>query len=163
MYSSKQKFKYQKIQLHKTRQQGFVLIMVLVLLAVLTLIGVSSMNNSNVELKATANAKQHQIAFTVVQSVLEFAISDGGADIIDFQTNNPDITQSITSHSVANGSALRADAVYAGCGVAVGNSLEEGKGFSYNFYDIRGSGSNATGTATSVQTQGVRYPAAACN
>lgn len=163
MYLSKHKYQYQKLQLQKTRQQGFVLIMVLVLLAVLTLIGVSSMNSSNVELKATANAKQHQIAFTVVQSVLEFAISDGGADIIDFQTNDPDLTQSITSHTVANGSALRADAVYAGCGVAVGNSLEEGKGFSYNFYDIRGSGSNATGTASSVQTQGVRYPAAACN
>lgn len=163
MYISKYKHQHKKTQLPKVQQQGFVLVMVLVLLAVLTLIGVSSMNGSNVELKATANAKQHQIAFTVVQSVLEFAISDGGAAIIDYQINDPAITQSITTHTVANGSALRADVVYAGCGVAVGNSLEEGKGFNYNFYDVRGSGSNTTGTATSVQTQGVRYPAAACN
>jgi hypothetical protein len=158
----KQNQQLNKLQSHKTPQQGFVLILVLVLLAVLTLIGVSSMNSANVELKATANAKQHQIAFTVVQSVLEFAVSKDGAALIDYQTNNP-ATQSITSHTVANGSSLRADAVYAGCGVAVGNSLEEGKGFSYNFFDITGSGSNTTGTASSVQTQGIRYPAAACS
>lgn len=150
-------------QLKNSRQKGFVLILVLVLLAVLTLIGVSSMNSSNVELRATANARQHQIAFTVVQSILEFAVSDDGADLIDYQINDPTITQSITTHTVANGSGVRADAVFAGCGVAVGNSLEQGKGFSYNFFDITGSGFNSTGTARSVQTQGIRYPAAACN
>jgi len=159
----KRKHQQSKLQLDKTKQQGFVLVLVLVLLAVLTLIGVSSMNSSNIELKATANAKQHQIAFTVVQSVLEFAVSRGGAAIIDYQTNTPGVTQSITTHTVANGSAVRADAVYVGCGVALGNSLEEGKGFSYNFFDITGSGSNSAGTATSVQNQGIRYPAAACN
>jgi hypothetical protein len=163
MCVTKQKLQQYELQLPETQQQGFVLILVLVLLAVLTLIGVSSMNSANVELKASANAKQHQIAFTVVQSVLEFAVSTGGAAIIDYQTNNPDVTQSITNHTVANGSSVRADAVFAGCGVALGNSLEEGKGFSYNFFDITGSGSNSTGTATSVQTQGIRYPAAACS
>ena len=162
MYSIKRKQQQYHIQLAKARQHGFVLVLVLVMLAVLTLIGVSSMNSSSIELKATANAKQHQIAFTAVQSVLEFAVSKDGTALIDFQTNNPAI-QSITSHTVANSSSLRADAVYTGCGVAVGNSLEEGKGFSYNFFDITGSGSNLTGTATSVQTQGIRYPAAACN
>ena len=162
MYLIKRKQQQYNLQLHRTRQQGFVLILVLVLLAVLTLIGVSSMNSSNIELKATANAKQHQIAFTVVQSILEFAVSDGGAAIIDFQVNDPAITQSITTHSVANGSSVRADAVFTGCGVAVGNSLEEGKGFSYNFFDITGSGSNTAGTATSRQTQGIRFPAASC-
>ena len=163
MCAAKQRYPHNHLPRRRPGQHGFVLIMVLVLLAVLTLIGVSSMNSSNVELKATANAKQHQIAFTVVQSILEFAISDEGADLIDYQMNDSSITQSITTHSVANGSGVRADAVFAGCGVAVGNSLERGKGFSYNFFDITGSGSNTTGTATSVQTQGIRYPAAACN
>ena len=150
------------LQLHKVKQHGFVLVLVLVLLAVLTLIGVSSMNSSNMELKATANAKQHQIAFNVVQSMLEYAVSTNG-DLIDFQTNDPDLVQAITSYSVPNSSSLKAEAVFTGCGVAVGNSLEQGKGFSYNFFEITGSGSNATGSAISVQTQGIRFPAAACN
>ena len=154
--------KQHHLQLHKVQQQGFVLVLVLVMLAVLTLIGVSSMNSSNMELKATANAKQHQIAFNVVQSVLEFAVSTNG-DLIDFQTNDPDLIQTISSYYVPNSASLIAEAVFAGCGVAVGNSLEEGKGFSYNFFEITGSGSNATGSATSVQTQGIRFPAAACN
>ena len=148
--------------LHKAQQQGFVLILVLVMLAVLTLIGVSSMNSANMELKATANAKQHQAAFHVVQSVLEFAVSTKGATLIDFQTNDPDEIQTLNADSVSEvgGSNVSVKAVFVGCGVGVGSSLE--KGFSFNFFDITGTGSNAAGTATSVQTQGIRFPAASC-
>lgn len=140
-------------------QQGFVLILVMVMLAVLTLIGVSSMNSSSMELKATANARQHQAAFHVVQSALEYAVSSGGAAVIDFQTNDTTLVQNITP-VVANGTALSADVAFSGCGVSSGSSLE--KGFSYNFYEIKASGANATGTANSIQTQGVRFPAASC-
>ena len=162
----RQKYKKQQgnTQLHKTQQQGFVLVLVLVMLAVLTLIGVSSMNSANMELKATANAKQHQAAFHVGQSVLEFAVSAKGATLIDFQINDPDVTQTIDitteGFSVTGGSDYSASAVFVGCGVGVGSSLE--KGFSFNFFDITGTGSNAVGTATSVQVQGIRFPAAAC-
>jgi Tfp pilus assembly protein PilX len=150
------------LQLPVSRQQGFVLILTLILLAVLTLIGVSSMNSASMELKATANARQHQVAFNVVQSVLEFAVSADGAALIDFQINDPLIVQTIDSSdfTVNNGSSYSARAVFAGCGVGVGSSLE--KGFSFNFFDITGTGSNAKGTATSVQTQGIRFPAASC-
>jgi type IV pilus assembly protein PilX len=146
----------------QNRQQGFVLVLTLVLLAVLTLIGVSSMNSSSMELRASANARQHQIAFNVVQSLLEFSVSADGAALIDFQINDPKVTQSIKTYTVKNGSALQSDAVFSGCGVALGNSLEEGKGFSFNYFDITGSGSNAKGTANSVQVQGIRFPAASC-
>lgn len=149
-----------KLQRH-SKQQGFVLILALVLLAVLTLIGVSSMQRANMELKATSNAQRHQIAFNAVQSLLEFAISDTGASLIDFQTNDP--TPQVITTTVPNASNLSASAVYSGCSVGVGSSLEEGKGFSYNFFNIDGSGSNKTGTSTSLQTQGIRFPAAACD
>ena len=144
-----------------SKQQGFVLILALVLLAVMTLIGVSSMNNANMELKATANAQQHQVAFNAVQSLLEYAISADGVTTLDFQTTNT--TPQLIKASVPNTSNLVASAVYSGCSVGVGSSLEEGKGFSYNFFDISGSGSNSTNTATSIQAQGIRYPAAACD
>lgn len=150
-------------QKHETlpiKQQGFVLVLALVLLAVMTLIGVSSMSSANMELKATANAQHHLIAFNAVQSVIEFALS--AVTTFDFQTNDPDLTQSITTHTVTNTSALTASAVFVGCTTGVGSSLQAGKGFSYNFYRVTGTGSNASGTATSIQNQGVRFPAAAC-
>lgn len=158
--------KKHKHERRHNRQRGFVLVLALVLLAVLTLIGVSSMNTANMELKATANAQQHQVAFNAVQSVLEYAISATGATLIDYQTNDP-TPQTVTT-DVADATALSATAVYGGCSVGVGSSLEEGKGFSYNFFNITGTGSNKTaagtaGTATSIQTQGIRFPAAACS
>ena len=164
MCLNRQQYKKQQcnISLHKAQQHGFVLILVLVMLAVLTLIGVSSMNSANMELKATANAKQHQAAFHVVQSVLEFAVSTKGATLIDFQMNDSTVTQTINADSVSEvgGSNVSVNAVFVGCGVGVGSSLV--KGFSFNFFDVTGTGSNAAGTATSVQTQGIRFPAASC-
>jgi len=150
----------QKHEALRNKQQGFVLILALVLLAVMTLIGVSSMNSANLELKATANAQQHQFAFNAGQSILEYAISADGAKAIDFQSNSP-VPQQVVA-TVA-GVTSTAEVVYAGCSVGIGSSLEAGKGFSYNFFNITGSGSNSTGTATSIQTQGIRFPAAACD
>lgn len=164
MSLSSQKYNKQQCHapLHKAQQQGFVLMLVLVMLAVLTLIGVSSMNSANMELRATANAKQHQAAFHVVQSLIEFAVSTKGATLIDFQTNDPEQVQTVNtdSFSEVGGTNVSVEAVFVGCGVGVGSSLE--KGFSFNFFDIKGTGSNAAGSATSVQTQGIRFPAASC-
>lgn len=145
------------------QQHGFVLILVLVLLAVLTLIGVSSMNSSTMELKATANARQHQVAFNAVQSVIEYALSSGAT--IDLQTTHTAIQVVDVSSVVADvedASALSAEVNHAGCAIGVGSSMEEGKGFSYNFYNVKASGSNLKGTTTAIQHQGVRFPAAAC-
>ncbi|HEB82223.1 MAG TPA: hypothetical protein ENJ11_05115 [Gammaproteobacteria bacterium] len=149
-------------KIHNTEQQGFVLVLALIMLAVLTLIGVSSMNSANIELKATANAQQHQIAFNGVQSVLEFVLSDqGAAPVIDYQIMDKSLVQTATT-TVPKVSNLTASVKLTGCTKAEGSSLEEGKGFSYNFFDIQGSGANTSGTAKSLQGQGVRYPAASC-
>ena len=152
-------------QLPRVRQQGFVLILVLVLLATLTLIGVSSMNSSNMELKATANARQHHVAFNAVQSMIEYAVSGQTDVIVDFQTVPTTVQTVALSGDAATdlgGSALSADVSYAGCAASVGNSIA-GKGFSSNFFNVTATGANASGTSTSTQVQGVRFPAAACN
>ena len=143
------------------QQQGFVLMLVLVMLAVLTLIGVSSMNSSSMELKAVANAKQHATAFNVVQSAIEYAVSSDPVvtAAIDFQTNDETRKQTVNP-TVVHGSAVSATAQFSGCGIASGNSLS--KGFSYNFFDITATGKNTNGTATSTQVQGIRFPAASC-
>lgn len=145
----------------KAGQKGFVLILLLVLMAVMTLIGVSSMNSANMELRAAANARQHHAAFNAVQSVIEYAISSTGASLIDYQTSVA--TPQVVAHTLTDATALSASAQYAGCTSGVGSSLEEGKGLRYNFFNITGSGANKTGTATSLQVQGVRFPAAACD
>ena len=147
-----------------SKQRGFVLIMALVLLTVMTLIGVASMNSANMELKATANARQHQIAFNGVQSLLEYVLSKDAltiaGTIIDWQTT--DVAPQNVVHAIDNTSSLQASVVYAGCSSGIGSSLEAGKGVSYNFYNVAASGSNATGTSTSLQNRGVRYPSASC-
>lgn len=140
------------------RQQGFVLIFALVMLSVLTLIGVSSMNSANMELRATANAQQHQVAFTAVQSLLEFTVSKNTT--VDFQPADLTAVQTV-AYAFPDASSLSATVTHAGCNVGIGSSMQGG-GFSYNFFNIAGTGSNATGTASSSQTQGIRYPSASC-
>ncbi|MCK4834359.1 MAG: hypothetical protein KAT12_06260 [Gammaproteobacteria bacterium] len=146
----------------KNQQQGFVLVLALVLLAVMTLIGVSSMDSANMEMKATANAHQHHVAFNAVQSVLEYALSSDPVATAKISYQYTGKTPQLLDHTVANASSLQAAVLHVGCTVGVGSSLEEGKSFSYNFYNINGTGANKTKTASSFQTQGVRYPAAAC-
>ena len=156
----RQQYKRQYKQKYK-QQRGFVLVLALVMLAVLTLIGVSSMNSANMELKATANAKQHQLAFNATQSLLEFTVSKPGTLVIDYQTRAT-TPQVYSAYVLPDASALSASVEYIGCTKGLGGSLEDGKSFGYNFFDIQASGMNANGTARSNQTLGLRYPAAAC-
>ena len=153
------------IENKKYRQHGFVLVMALVLLAVLTLIGVSSMNSASMELRAASNAQQHQIAFNAVQSVIEYAVSSDGAANIDYQISDKTITQTVTYAPTAltDVSGLEVSVAYSGCSAGEGSSLEEGKSFNFNHFDILASGANKAGTATSTQAQGIRFPAAACD
>jgi hypothetical protein len=145
------------------RQHGFVLVMALVLMGVLTLIGVSSMNSASMDLRAASNAKNHQIAFNAVQSVIEYAVSSDGATNIDYQISDKTITQTVNYNGLADVSELVASVDYAGCSRGEGSSLEEGKGFSFNHFNILATGGNKAGTATSTQAQGIRFPAAACD
>ena len=148
----------------KKQQSGFVLVLALVLLAVMTLIGVSSMESSNMELKAAANAQQHQVAFNATQSVIEFGVS--GLTNVDYQNTAIDQTVDtalLPTAVLADSSLLSAVSVHAGCSVGVGSSIQKNKGFSYNFFEITATSSNKKGTATSIQGQGLRFPAAACD
>lgn len=149
------------------QQSGFVLVLTLVFLAVMTLIGVSSMNSASMELKATANTQQHHIAFNAAQSVIEFALSVGSN--LNYQdTTDQTVDVGLMPNALPGTHSLSASKVQAGCTIGVGSSLEAGRGFSYNFFVVTADGFNKTkagnkGLATSRQVQGVRYPAAACN
>jgi len=147
------------------KQSGFVLVFALFLLAVMTLIGVSSMNSANMELRGSANSRQHHVAYNAVHSLLEYVISSEavttGGDPINFQNNDDALVQPVT-YTVSGSNTLNAQVRFAGCTKGIGMSLQEGQGFVDNYYGVTGSGGNSTGTATSTQGMGVKYVGASC-
>ena len=148
------------------KQSGAVLVMALVMLAVLTLIGVASMDSSSMELKIASNTQEHDVAFQAAQSIIAFVISDDPARelVINYQ-NISDATQEITylgPNTTFSPSENNVVVTHVGCSAGIGDSLEEGKGQKYNFYDAKVTGYNVRGSSNSVQIQGVRYFAAGC-
>jgi hypothetical protein len=160
-----------------SRQAGVVLIMALVMLTVLTLIGVSSMSSSTLEMKVAGNMQQHMVAFQAAQSRLAFASADDPANPIDYliaidvtdsaswpvQTCNPTNADG-TGDGCNNGAgwAATANVSYISCAKGFGSSLQSGKGFSYRTFEIVSNGETDTASAKSVQASAVRYPVKGC-
>ena len=154
------------------RQAGVVLIMALVMLMVLTLIGVSSMSSSTLEMKVATNMQQHNTAFQAAQSRLAFAGSEDNSNPVNYLIHIPDLQDSSTwpvqtcnsLDGCLDGADWKAaaDINYVGCGVGVGNSLESGKGFSYRTFEIKATGETLTGSSRSVQVSAVLYPVKSC-
>ncbi len=150
------------------RQQGAVLVMALVMLTVLTLIGVSSMSSSTIEMKVSSNTQQHDIAFQAAQGIIGIASSqDSPLNTNNYQVFETDDTQpgyeQNLSYSGSSGkSTATAITTWIGYKTQIGSSLEQGKAPVVNFFNVRAIGNTVTGSATAVQMQGVRYPAAAC-
>ena len=144
------------------RQQGAVLVMALVMLTVLTLIGVSSMSSSTLELKVAGNTQQHDIAFQAAQTVIDIAASEDPLNTNNYQVFNMGVEQIINYASADSMATAQAATVWAGCKKNIGSSLEEGKAPASNFFNVRATGMTITGSSLSVQVQGLRFPAAAC-
>lgn len=148
------------------RQCGAVLVVSLVILTVLTLIGVASMSESTLELKVASNSQQHDTAFQAAQNIIEIVASTSPQNTVNYQVFEPDPTEpgyeQNLGHTAANGTTAQATVTYSGCKTSIGSSMEEGKGLVSNFFRAQVSGSTSTGSSTSVQMQGVRFPAAAC-
>jgi len=152
--------------LTRNRQSGAVLVVSLVILTVLTLIGVASMSGSTLELKVASNSQQHDTAFQTAQNIIEIVASTSPLNTVNFQVFQTDPTavnyEQDLKYVEANGTSAEAVVTYSGCRVNIGSSLEEGKAPASNFFRAYVTGTNSTGSATSVQVQGLRYPAAAC-
>lgn len=154
------------------RQSGVVLVMSLVMLAVLTLIGVTSMSSSTLEMKVASNMQQHNVAFQAAQSRLAFASADDDANPIDFlipiDVEADPSTWPVQTCNVSDGCidgadwAAAADISYLGCGKGFGSSLEAGKGFVFRIFEIVATGETATGSSRSVQAAAIRYPVKGC-
>jgi len=148
------------------RQSGAVLVVSLVILTVLTLIGVASMSGSTLELKVASNSQQHDTAFQTAQNIIEIVASTSPQNTVNYQVfeTNPATAgyEQQLSYVATDGSTATATVTYSGCRVNIGSSLEEGKAPASNFFRAYVTASTSTGSATSVQAQGIRFPAAAC-
>ena len=149
------------------KQQGAVLVMALVMLTVLTLIGVSSMSSSTLELKVAGNTQQHDIAFQAAQTVIDVAASEDPLNTNNYQVFivdplDPAYEQIINYASVDGKATGQAATFWVGCKKNIGSSLEEGKAPASNFFNVRATGLTITGSSSSVQMQGLRFPSAAC-
>jgi len=155
---------------HTCKQSGAVLVMALVMLTVLTLIGVTSMSSSTLELKISSNSQQRNVAFQAAQSRIAFASADDASNPINFLiaidlANPPWPVQTCNSADGCpdgSGWTATADVEYLDCSKGLGSSMEAGKGFSYRFFEIRSTGQTSTGSARSAQAAAIRYPVKAC-
>lgn len=64
------------VTVNKSRQQGFVLIVCLVLLAIVTLLGISTMESSGLEMKMANNNQERQQAFNAAEATLQQVEND---------------------------------------------------------------------------------------
>ena len=157
-----------KVSSMPQKQAGVVLVMALVMLTVLTLIGVSTMSRSTLEMKVASNMQQHNVAFQAAQSRLAFAGSQDTSNPIDYLIAEVNGSVPDQTCNVADGCVDGADWVasatveYVVCGKGFGSSLESGKGFSYRTFEIIATGETLTGSSRSIQTSAIRYPVKGC-
>lgn len=87
--------------MHAGKQRGSVLIVSLVFLLLLTIVGVSAMNMTNLEEKMTGNFRDHDLAFQTAEA----ALLDGEA----FVENTFDINSALTDPACTGSDCYSAD------------------------------------------------------
>lgn len=70
-----------------SRQQGYMLIMAMVALVVITILGLSSMSSSNLDLRMSGNAMENTVAFNNAEDVRNTAINTALAIRNQMETN----------------------------------------------------------------------------
>lgn len=92
-----------KRNIKRNRQQGATLIVSLVILAVVTLLGVASMRNSNLELRMAASARDRAVAFQRAETALVRIERKLAADPYPITSFDSSCTGNCFSHNCAGG------------------------------------------------------------
>ncbi|MEJ1355221.1 MAG: pilus assembly PilX N-terminal domain-containing protein [Candidatus Sedimenticola sp. (ex Thyasira tokunagai)] len=77
--------KLERVNLRKS-EQGVVLVVSLLILLVMTVIGVSSLRTSSLDMRIVANTKEQVTAFHVAETALELAMAEAGEDLSAYET-----------------------------------------------------------------------------
>ncbi|MES9857028.1 MAG: pilus assembly PilX N-terminal domain-containing protein [Sedimenticola sp.] len=76
--------KFENINLRK-KEQGVVLVMSMLILMVMTIIGVSSLRTSSLDMRIVANTKEQVTVFHVAETALEVAMASAGEDLSAYE------------------------------------------------------------------------------
>jgi len=104
------------MKLHKPlpsihNQSGAALAMALTILVILTLLGVSAMKSSSLEIKMATGLQDHTAVFQAADSGLAYAFANGGVnpsgEIITTYNPTPGITAQVTTKPVGSSGAGR--------------------------------------------------------
>jgi len=118
-----------------SRQQGTALIMAMVVLVILTILGMSAMRSSVLEVRMAGNIQDATIAFQAAESGLAKALNTGGSF---------DIHQTITDNYVFNFGKAKIDTSFVDFAPP-----KRGSGYSAINYDVANFNQAATGTTSS--------------
>ena len=140
------------MQVQMKKQQGVALVVGLVMLMVLTIMGVSSMRNSTLQLQVAKNTQEHNIAF-------QTSVASGDYAIRQADTTKLNVDQDF-DYVMPNNTALTGKATtrYIGCARVMGGSLE--RAGSRNVFETTSKGYSEGGSrSTIVSAVGIRTPA----
>lgn len=124
------------------KQQGVALVVGLVMLMVLTIMGVSSMRNSSLQLQVAKNTQEHNIAFQTSLACIDHSIRNADLSKIDVaqdfnyvMPNNPGLT-------------AKCSTAYVGCARIFGGSLE--RAGSRNVFETTSEGFSSGGSKSTI-------------
>lgn len=138
--------------MHMKKQQGVALVVGLVMLMVLTIMGVSSMRNSTLQLQVAKNTQEHNIAFQVSLASGDNAIRSADMTLLDIEQD--------FDYVMPNNAALTGTATtkYIGCARVMGGSLE--RAGSRNVFETTSEGFSEGGSRSIIVSAiGQRTPA----
>ena len=144
------------------RQRGAALIVGLVLMTVLTLLAVSTMRTSTLELAMAGNAQYHEQAVQLAEAGVEDAIRRIDDDIITLQALE-DWSEPFAENVTIDGKNLGRYEVtvrYLNCGNPPDGS--QGGAYQAQFYEIESTGLSIARNARSVVVRGLWTPKPSC-
>ncbi len=139
------------------RQRGAALVIGLIVLLMLTLLGVSNMNMTSVELKITSNVQNRHHAFQGAASLIEQSLQAQPAS--EFAV---DFTDAVTAKALPaveqNSVRSSGETQFTGNGSGIECPGGQGLRVSCNFFEIRSSATHLPSGAISNQVQGLYRP-----
>ncbi len=143
------------IQQRPLAQRGVALAVGLVALLMLTMLGVSSMNMTSLELKVAGNTQNHNKAFQAASSMLDLVFYASGSD-----PNRLNFTSELSQSFgpvTGDGISTTAVGVFSSRGSGIlcpGNSLRA----TCNFYRLTATSTHTASNANSMQVLGLYKP-----
>ncbi|MDH5516206.1 MAG: PilX N-terminal domain-containing pilus assembly protein [Gammaproteobacteria bacterium] len=135
------------------KQRGIALVIGLVMLMILTIMGVSSMSNTTLQLKIARNTQEQNIAFQTALAGIDFAISN--ADL-----TNQDTPQAFNYVMPVSALTASGTTTYLGCTRVFGGSID--RAGSQNVFQTISTGLSPSGSRSVIVSAVGKPTPAAC-